>query len=134
MLLADIYLKYVKDRRNYTLCYVELIEAEPTAENYKLMGDALMRINDPQEAVIAYQKAYELNPSDDDIVRLIGYALTMTYDYKKAINYYEEALKKSFGRAELLVDLGRYQLIKLEYTFELTIFRKLTRSCSTRSS
>lgn len=42
-----MYLKYLKDRRNFTKCYLELIDADPSAENYKLMGDALMKINDP---------------------------------------------------------------------------------------
>lgn len=47
IILADVYLKYLKDRRNYTKCYAEIIEAEPTAENYKLIGDAFMKINEP---------------------------------------------------------------------------------------
>ncbi|CAK75826.1 unnamed protein product (macronuclear) [Paramecium tetraurelia] len=110
IILADVYLKYLKDRRNYTRCYAEIIEAEPTAENYKLIGEAFMKINEPQEAVLSYQKAAELNPEDEEITRIIGNALTMTYDYQKAVNYYEAALQKTPGRQDLLVDLGRLYL------------------------
>ncbi|CAD8066862.1 unnamed protein product [Paramecium sonneborni] len=110
MILADVYLKYLKDRRNYTKCYAEIIEAEPTAENYKLIGEAFMKINEPQEAVLSYQKAAELYPEDEEITRTIGNALTMTYDYQKAVNYYEAALLKTPGRQDLLVDLGRLYL------------------------
>ena len=48
--MADIYLKYLKDRRNFAKCYIELIEvkfikkANPTYENYKLLGRALVNI------------------------------------------------------------------------------------------
>ena len=81
IILADVYLKYIKDRRNYTKCYHELLEAAPTFENYKLLGDALMKINEPHDAVIYYEKAFELNNTDKDIVRVIGNALSLTYDY-----------------------------------------------------
>jgi len=42
--MADIYLKQLKDRRNYAKCYVDLIEVSPTFENYKLLANALLSI------------------------------------------------------------------------------------------
>lgn len=42
--MADIYLKHLKDRRNYAKCYVDLIEAAPTFDNYKLLANALLSI------------------------------------------------------------------------------------------
>lgn len=53
-LLADINLKHLKSRKNYARCYYEVIEAEPSFENYKLYGDALISINEPEDAAIAY--------------------------------------------------------------------------------
>lgn len=44
ILLADIYLKHLKDRRHYAKCYFDLIEVDPSFENYKLLGNALMEI------------------------------------------------------------------------------------------
>lgn len=75
------------------------------------MGDALMKINEPYDAVTAYQKSFELNPADDDIVRVIGHCLSLTYDYQKAIQYYENALSKNPTRNDLVVDLGKYIII-----------------------
>lgn len=42
--MADIYLHHLKDRRNYAKCYADLIEAQPTYENYKMLARALMNI------------------------------------------------------------------------------------------
>jgi tetratricopeptide repeat protein 21B len=47
----------LKDRRNYTKCYTELLDADPNFDNYLLLGNALMKINEPEDAVKAFQKA-----------------------------------------------------------------------------
>jgi tetratricopeptide repeat protein 21B len=57
--LADIHLKYLKSRKGYARCYYEIIETNPTFENYKIYGDALIKINEPEEASVAYEKAYQ---------------------------------------------------------------------------
>lgn len=58
-MLADIHLKYLKSRKGYARCYFEIIESNPTFENYKIYGDALIKINEPEEASVAYEKAYQ---------------------------------------------------------------------------
>ena len=55
IILAEIYLNHLKDHRNYTKCYLDLIEADGSYDNYKLMGDALIKINEPEDAVTAYE-------------------------------------------------------------------------------
>jgi predicted negative regulator of RcsB-dependent stress response len=35
-----------------------VIEADPSFENYKLYGDALIKINEPEDASAAYEKAF----------------------------------------------------------------------------
>lgn len=57
--LAEIHLKYLKSRKGYARCYYEIIETNPTFENYKIYGDALIKINEPEEASVAYEKAYQ---------------------------------------------------------------------------
>jgi len=57
MKLADIYLSHLKERRLYTWCYIELLENFYNFENLKLAGDALIKIDSPDEAVIYYSKA-----------------------------------------------------------------------------
>ena len=43
-MLANVYLKYLKDKRLYAKCYTDLIDNNQSFENYKLLGDALMVI------------------------------------------------------------------------------------------
>ena len=50
VILADIYLNNLKDNRNYTKCYMDLIEADDSYDTYRMMGDALMRIHEPEDA------------------------------------------------------------------------------------
>jgi len=50
-LMGDIYLKKMLDRRHYAQCYIDIIDAFPTYENYKGLGDAFMKIQEPEDAV-----------------------------------------------------------------------------------
>lgn len=79
--MADIYLKHLKDRRNYMRCYGELIDANESFDNYILMGAALLKINEPEEALKAYLKALKLQPENEQVIRSIGSCLSATYDY-----------------------------------------------------
>lgn len=54
--LADIYLNHMKQRRQYAKCYQDLAETFPTFENLKLLGDAMMKIQEPQDAIEAYNR------------------------------------------------------------------------------
>lgn len=78
-----------------------------SCENYKLLGDALMKIHEPEDAALAYEKAQQLNPEDEETIRNLGRALCLTHDYKRAIDYYESALKQNSKRVELLLDLAK---------------------------
>ena len=42
--LADIYLNYKKDRRQYAVCYRQLVEQQPSPQTCILLGDAYMAI------------------------------------------------------------------------------------------
>ena len=41
---AQIYLDELKDRRNYTRCYLEILDAKSSVENFKMVAQALMDI------------------------------------------------------------------------------------------
>lgn len=56
---AQIYLDELKDRNNYTRCYLEIIDAKATVENFKMVAQALMDIQEPEEAIIYFEKALE---------------------------------------------------------------------------
>jgi len=41
---AQIYLDELKDRNNYTRCYLEILDADPSVNNFKMVAGALMDI------------------------------------------------------------------------------------------
>lgn len=106
ILLADIFLTHLIDRRQFARCYTDLVDANPSIENYKLLGNALLRIFEPEDAAAAFEKALQINPDDEEVVRLLGNALCKTHDYEKAFKYYEIALAKNNSRIDLVLDLS----------------------------
>ncbi|KAL4503354.1 hypothetical protein ABPG72_000960 [Tetrahymena utriculariae] len=106
-ILADVYLDQLRDRRNYAKCYADLIEIDPSFDNYKMLGDALMKIREPEEASRAYEKAALIKPDDEQIIQLLGLSLCQTHDYNKALTYYENALRMNPKRLDLIIDLGK---------------------------
>lgn len=113
--MADIYLNHRKEKRLYASCYREMIEKLPSSHTYVLLGDACMRIQEPQKAIEAYEQALKKNPKDGALASKIGKALVKTHHYIKAINYYEEALKTEqqnflrYDLAELLMKMKQYE-------------------------
>ncbi|XP_004703829.1 tetratricopeptide repeat protein 21B isoform X1 [Echinops telfairi] len=109
--MADIYLKYRKEKMLYITCYREMAERLPCPRSFLLLGDAYMNIQEPEEAIVAYEQALNQNPKDGTVARKIGKALVKTHNYSKAITYYETALKNgqhnylACDMAELLLKL-----------------------------
>lgn len=103
---AEIYLEQLRDRKNYKRCYMEIIDVDSSESNLRMVGDALMDIQEPEEAVIFYEKALQKSTDDISLVREIGKAHVMTHDYNKAIRYYETALTDDPKLLDLSTDLA----------------------------
>ncbi|KAM4821302.1 tetratricopeptide repeat protein 21A isoform 1-T1 [Thomomys bottae] len=110
--MADIYLEMHKDPRLFISCYRELCEHLPGPHTSLLLGDAYMKIQEPEKALEVYEEAYKKNPHDASLVSRIGQAYVKTHQYSKAINYYEAAQKIS-GQDFLCCDLAAL-LLKLK--------------------
>lgn len=85
---------------------MEIIDVDGSEANFRMVGDALMDIQEPEEAVIFYEKALHMNREDISLVREIGRAHVMTHDYHKAIRYYETALGEDPKLLDLYADLA----------------------------
>ena len=114
-IMADVYLTNLMDRRHYAKCYKDLIDNNPSFDNYKLLGDALMRIQEPEDAIMAYTEANKINSKDENIIRDMGKALVSTHNYARASDYYENALKPSPNRVDLKLDLGNLCILVGNY-------------------
>nr|XP_019582896.1 PREDICTED: tetratricopeptide repeat protein 21B isoform X1 [Rhinolophus sinicus] len=112
--MADIYLKHRKEKMLHISCYREIAERMPNPRSFLLLGDAYMNIQEPEEAIVAYEQALNQNPKDGTLASKIGKALVKTHNYSKAITYYESALKSGqqnylcYDLAELLLKLKWY--------------------------
>ncbi|XP_069503848.1 tetratricopeptide repeat protein 21A isoform X2 [Ambystoma mexicanum] len=112
--MAQIYLGTRKDKKLYIGCYRELCEHLPGPHTSLLLGDAYMKIQEPDKALEVYDQAHRRNPHDAALASRIGQALVKTHQYKRAISYYEAADKfsgqdfLSYDLAELLLKLKQY--------------------------
>ena len=71
-----------------------------------MVAQALMDIQEPEEAIIYFEKALERQREDVQLVREVGRALVMTHDYNRAVKYYETRLKEDPKLLDLRVDLA----------------------------
>ncbi|XP_028660000.1 tetratricopeptide repeat protein 21B [Erpetoichthys calabaricus] len=127
--MAEIYLYQNKDKRLYVACYRELCEQLPGPHTSLLLGDAYMKIQEPEKAIEVYEQALKRNAKDATLASKTGQALIKAHQYNKAINYYEAAIKISgqeflyYDLAELFLKLKQYdkaqKLVKqvLEHKF-----------------
>merc|ERR1719174_3235572 len=107
--MADIYMKHRKDKKAFARCYKAIVDHQPTVQNYLILGDALLSIQEPSDAIKAFQQAMEIDKGKGDpaLVQKIGKAMMQTHDYEKAIQYYKDALRKHPQQQELRQDLAK---------------------------
>lgn len=112
--MANIYLVNKKDRLMFAQCFKELVQNNPGAESYIMLGDAYMSIQEPDDAVQAYVQAVRQDPNDPMLASKLGRAYVKTHQYKKAISYYKEVItmpenyQLKLDLAELYLKLKQY--------------------------
>ena len=112
---SEVYLNKMSNRRLYAKCYYDIVAHEESVENYLMLGEALMRIQEPEEAIKVYEKALRQKPDDLFLTKEIGRALVLTHDYQRAIQYYESAVRTDPKKTELLTDLANLYLRLKDY-------------------
>lgn len=75
-----------------------------------------MKIYEPEDASLAYEKAFELKSDNEGIIRDLGKAYSLAHDYDKAIDFYEKNINKlqkvdlELALAKLYIQLKRFNL------------------------
>ncbi len=75
LIKADIVLNNNHDKEGFTRCYQQLADKEPTAKNFALLGEAYLRILNPEAAIDALERAYKLDPKNGRLRGRIGMCL-----------------------------------------------------------
>jgi tetratricopeptide repeat protein 21B len=100
---------FLTQKHNVTLyiqCFQEMAEAVPTAQSYVELGEAYSTIQEPEQAIAAYEKAKALSPSSSELSVRVGRALVASHDYAKATRYYQEALNADPHLSTVRADLA----------------------------
>lgn len=72
LIKADIILNNNHDKEGFTRCYQQLADRDPTAKNFALLGEAYLRILNPEAAIDALKQAYKLDPKNSRLRGRIG--------------------------------------------------------------
>ncbi|XP_046833910.1 tetratricopeptide repeat protein 21B-like isoform X2 [Vespa crabro] len=124
--LAQIHLKYKRDRQAFAKCFRELVENCPGPNTYSMLGDAYISIQEPERAIEAYEQALNQNPKDKAIIaNKMGKALIKTHQYMEAISYYKDMIKEAECK-DLKLDLAKLFIKMKQYDrAEATLLEEL---------
>jgi tetratricopeptide repeat protein 21B len=104
--LADVYLNHRNDKKRYLECYEELAAQAPSAKTSIALGEACLKVNEPERAIDNFEQALKHDKADTGLRSKIGKALVFTHDYEKAKTYYREALAEQPKDTTLALELA----------------------------
>ena len=124
---ADSKVFYMKRMQLYNLVqlqrWAEAVEAGrsffanavPQGSNYEVRdytdyGMALQTAGHPEDAIVAYEKAIELNPNNADLIRFMGDSYAETENFVKAAEYYQRLVDGGNNKSNDLFTLSNYYL------------------------
>ncbi|KAJ3319716.1 Tetratricopeptide repeat protein 21B [Boothiomyces sp. JEL0866] len=124
-LMADIYLTKKKDRKGYAKCFREVVEKRPTVDSCLFLGDAYLKIQQPEDAIAVYQSALKAYPNQTIFSIKIGNCFTMMHEYSKAIVYYKTIIAKTSDKQQLQTDLTNLLLKLKRYDEANTVIQEV---------
>ena len=111
---ADILLTHKRSKKAYVGCYEDLCVLDGSLHHMLLLAEAYARVQEMDAAIAAYERALSMVQqrereeeeagtvaaagdaaavSSSDIYSRIGKAMVATHDYRRAVDYFEEAVR-----------------------------------------
>ena len=111
---ADILLVHKRSKKAYVGCYEDLCVLDGSLHHMLLLAEAYARVQEMDAAIAAYERALSMVQqrereeeeagtgaaagevaavSSSDIYSRIGKAMVATHDYRRAVDYFEEAVR-----------------------------------------
>lgn len=88
-------------------CATVSVEEKQQANAHYKLGVSYLNENNIQPAFIEFQKAYELNPEDKEVLNAIGIIYLLSFeDFPKAIDFFQSAVKVDRDFSEAYNNLG----------------------------
>lgn len=84
------------------------VGSEYEVRDYTDYGKALQEAGQPEAAIEAYNKAIELNPQNEDLIRNMGDSYAGAQNYEKAASYYQKLYDGGMAKANDIFTLSRY--------------------------
>ena len=104
--MANLYLVHRQNRRAFAKCYEELVESFPSVQSFICLGEAYASIQEPEKAILSFEKARAMDPNNADLAVRIGRTLVTTHDYHRALRYYRDAVAADAQKFNLRQDLA----------------------------
>ena len=105
---------------------LELLLRNPeNAQRFNEVGVILYRVKDWKNSALYFQKAYELNPTDKDILYNYAFLLAQQSHCRKAVLLYQQYLELYPEGMEVMEKLGDLYYRLGEYESAENIYRKL---------
>ena len=83
-------------------------DATYEVRDYTDYAKALQNAGMPEEAIVQYDKAIELNPNNTDLIRNLGDSYADASDYLKAAGYYQKLVDNKNNTSQDLFTLSNY--------------------------
>ncbi len=105
--------------------YIKAIELEPKASAYANLGSTYLKINELNNALIALEKAVDLDPLSAEAQNNLGIVLGKLGDYNKAEEHHRQAIELMPELIPAYTNLGSIFLDQSKYQEALELYKKV---------
>eukprot|EP00656_Telonema_subtile_P017730 TRINITY_DN19551_c0_g1_i2.p1 TRINITY_DN19551_c0_g1~~TRINITY_DN19551_c0_g1_i2.p1 ORF type:complete len:733 (+),score=260.04 TRINITY_DN19551_c0_g1_i2:81-2279(+) len=113
--IAEVCLEKRRDRGLFAKYYKEVAEAAPSAENWILLAEAYLRIQEPEAAINTYERVLSEGPPSCAVCAKVASAYLVAHQYEHAIEWFNKAVLLDETRVDLRLRLAELYMKLLSW-------------------